>query len=84
MSADDLRLEEPARTERGWFTTVLLMALPLAAVWAVAFWITGLLWWEADEVVAQVSPPPPPQIEQVDATGIDLERYTRAHPTWQP
>ncbi|MFP4249141.1 MAG: hypothetical protein ACLFU7_05745 [Armatimonadota bacterium] len=84
MSADDLRLEEPARAERGWFRTVLLMVLPLAAVWAVAFWITGLLWWEAGEAVAQVAPPEPPRIEQSDASGIDIERYTTAHPTWQP
>lgn len=84
MSADDLRLEEPKPTERGWLRTVLLMALPLAVVWAVAFWITGLLWWEAGEAVEQVPPPARPQIERVDASDIDLDRYTVAHPQWQP
>lgn len=84
MSADDLRLEEPRGRERGWLRTVLLMAVPLAAVWAVAFWITGLLWWEADVVVEQIPPPEPPQIEAVDADSIDLDRYNRAHPAWSP
>jgi len=84
MSADDLRLEEPEQTERGWLWTVLVMAVPLAAVWAVAFWITGLLWWDAGEVVEQLPPPEPTQIEAVDYENIDLDRYTRAHPTFQP
>jgi ferric-dicitrate binding protein FerR (iron transport regulator) len=84
MSAEDLRLEEPERSERGWQRTVLLMAVPLAAVWAIAFWITGLLWWDAGEAVQQVPPPEAPQIERVDASTIDLERYTTAHPRWEP
>jgi len=84
MSADDLRFEEPARAERGWLRTVLIMVVPLATVWAIAFWITGLLWWDAGESVAQVPPPKPPEIQQVDASSIDLELYTAAHPRWQP
>jgi hypothetical protein len=84
MGADDLRLEEPEKTERGWLRTVLLMAVPLAAVWAAAFWITGLLWWDAGEAVEQVPPPDPPEIQAVDHEGIDLERYSRAHPTFSP
>lgn len=84
MSADDLRLEKPEPTERGWLPTVLLMAIPLAVVWAVAFWITGLLWWDAGEAVQQVPPPEAPQIEAVDASNIDLDRYTKAHPRWEP
>ena len=84
MSADDLRPEKPERSERGWQRTVLLMAVPLAAVWAVAFWITGLLWWDAGKAVEQVPPPETPQIERVDASTIDIERYTTAHPRWDP
>ncbi|MFW5868796.1 MAG: hypothetical protein ACOCX2_13315 [Armatimonadota bacterium] len=84
MSADDLRLEVPSRSERSWLGTVLLMVLPLAAVWAIAFWITGLLWWDAGESVAQIPPPEAPQIESIDASTIDLDRYTTAHPQWQP
>lgn len=84
MAADGLGLEEPEPAERGWVRTVLVMALPLAAVWAIAFWITGLLWWEAGEAVEQVPPPEPPGIQSVDAGGIDLGRYTTAHPRWQP
>ena len=86
MSTDDLRLEVPAQTkkERGWLRTVLLMALPLAVVWGVAFWITGLLWWEAGDAVAQLPPPAAPQIEAVDPDVVNLERYKTAHPHWQP
>ena len=84
MTADELRLEEPGRAEPGWLRTVLLMAIPLAAVWAAAFWITGLLWWDAGEAVKQVPPPEPPRIERVDASTVDLELYTTAHPRWEP
>lgn len=84
MSADELRLEKPEQTDRGWLRTVLLMTVPLAAVWAVAFWITGLLWWDAGEVVEQVPPPEAPRIEAVASENIDLERYTRAHSTFVP
>lgn len=84
MTADELRPEEPERTERSWLQTVLVMALPLAVVWAAAFWITGLLWWDAGEAVEQVPPPEPAQIQQVGADSIDLERYTKAHPAWTP
>jgi hypothetical protein len=84
MSADDLRPEEPQPADRGWIRTVLLMAFPLALVWAAAFWITGLLWWEAGEAVEQVPPPDVPQIDSVDGDSIDLQRYKRAHPRWTP
>ena len=85
MSADELRLEEPKYTERSWARTILLMILPLALVWAIAFWATGLLWWEAAvHDVEQVPPPAPPVIEQVDSSRVDLERYTRARPSWSP
>lgn len=85
MSADDLRPETPKQDGRGWTRTVLLMALPLMLVWAAAFWVTGLLWWSPREDAVEQSPPPaPPAIEATDATTIDLERYTRARPTWQP
>ena len=84
MTADELRLEEPKGADRGWLRTVGLMALPLAAVWAAAFLVTGLLWWGARDTVAQVAPPAAPQIAPVDADGIDLDRYTTAHPRWEP
>jgi hypothetical protein len=84
MAVDEIRPEEPEPTERGWVRTVLIMALPLAAVWAAAFWITGLLWWDAGDAVEQLPPPDPPQIESVESETIDLDRYTRAHPMWQP
>lgn len=85
MSADDLRLEEPQKNGTPWVRTVLLMVLPLAAAWAVAFWVTGLLWWDAAVGdVTQVPPPEPAQIESVDADRIDLDRYTRARPYWTP
>lgn len=85
MAADDIRLEEPRQTDRSWLRTVLLMALPLAVIWGVAFWVTGLLWWDAKVGdVQQVSPPPPASIEAVDGSRIDLERYRRARPHWSP
>jgi hypothetical protein len=85
MSAEEQRSEAPDPSERGWLRTSLLMALPLAVMWAVAFWITGILWWDAGEAaVEQVPPPEPPAIEAVDAGGTDLDLYTRAHPFWSP
>ncbi|HCA46833.1 MAG TPA: hypothetical protein DEP45_05575 [Armatimonadetes bacterium] len=84
MTADELRLEAPQSAERGWLRTVALMALPLAAVWATAFLITGLLWWGARDTTEQIPPPPAPQVIVPDANSVDLEAYTRAHPQWQP
>ena len=84
MTADELRLEEPQQSERGWWRTVALMALPLAAVWAIAFLITGLLWWGAEDTTEQVPPPPAPQVVVPDADAIDLEAYTREHPQCPP
>lgn len=84
MSADELEPGESKRAERSWLQTVLLMAVPLAVVWAIAFLITGLLWWGATDSVDQVPPPAAPHIAPVDAAGIDLDRYTAAHPRWEP
>lgn len=84
MSADELMLDTPARTQRSWLRVALLMAVPLAVTWAVAFAVTGLLWWGAPGQVEQVAPPPPPELAPVDTAGIDLERYGRAHPMWTP
>ncbi|MGD9497556.1 MAG: hypothetical protein AB7Y46_14740 [Armatimonadota bacterium] len=63
---------------------LLLMALPLAGVWTAAFAITGLLWWGAPTQVEQVPPPEAPELEAIDAQGVDLELYGRAHPMWVP
>jgi len=84
MAADEQKLEDPGGSDSGWLRTVGLMALPLAAAWAAAFLVTGLLWWGARDTVAQVAPPAAPEIVSVDADGIDLDRYTTAHPRWEP
>lgn len=85
MSADDLRPEAPTPPRHGWLRSVLLMAVPLAITWWVAFLVTGLLWWSATaEAQPQVSPPDPPHLEVVDGGSIDLERWARAHPRWTP
>ncbi|MGC9317583.1 MAG: hypothetical protein ACP5KN_06040 [Armatimonadota bacterium] len=85
MSADDLRPEVPAAERHGWIRAVLVMALPLATVWWVAFSITGILWWSAPEKdIPQVPPPEPAQLAEVQADTIDLDRYARAHPYWIP
>ncbi|MEA3402176.1 MAG: hypothetical protein U9R79_13145 [Armatimonadota bacterium] len=85
MSADDLRPEAPAPTRGGWLRAVLMMALPLAIVWWLAFSITGILWWSAsEEDVPQVPPPEPAHLAEVEADSIDLEAYARAHSSWVP
>jgi len=84
VSVDELSPETPEPTRWSWLRPVLLMAVPLAVVWAIAFAITGLLWWGASEDVEQVAPPAPPALESIDGGSIDLERYARAHPTWTP
>jgi len=84
VSADEPRPETPEPTRRHWLRPVALMAIPLAVVWAVAFAVTGLLWWSAADEVAQVKPPQPPALEAVDTSGIDVELYARAHPSWTP
>ena len=84
MNADELTRETPQPTRRHRLRPVALMAVPLAAVWAVAFAVTGLLWWSASDQVAQLPPPQPPVLEVVDGSGIDLELYARAHPSWTP
>ncbi len=84
MTSDELRSEEPERSERSWIRTILLMAVPLALVWAAAFWITGLMWWEAGTQVEPVPPPETAEIQPVDSDSIDLDRYTKAHPSWTP
>ncbi len=85
MGVEDQISEAPDSSERGWLGTTLLMAVPLAVTWAVAFWITGILWWDAGaDEVQQVPPPEPPAIEAVDASGTNLDLYGRAHPFWSP
>ncbi len=84
MSADDVTADGPAPDRRSGPRPVLLMALALAAVWAVAFAITGLLWWSAGGKVEQVPPPEAPKLEAVDGSSVNLERYGRAHPSWTP
>ena len=82
MSADELRLETPEPARRHWLRPVALMAVPLALVWAVAFAVTGLLWWSASDAVAQVAPPQPPALEDIDVSSVNLELYARAHTDW--
>ncbi len=84
MSADEFRSRTPESTRRHRLRPVLLMAIPLALVWAVAFAVTGLLWWGASDDVAQVAPPQAPTLAAVDDSSIDLELYARAHPSWTP
>lgn len=84
MSIDEIRLDSPELKRWNWLRPVLLMAVPLAVVWAIAFAITGLLWWGASEDVEQVAPPAPPALESIDSSSVDLELYARAHPAWTP
>jgi hypothetical protein len=84
VSTDQLQVKNPPHTQRSWLWAALFMAVPLAVTWAVAFAITGLMWWGAPQKVEPVPPPPPPELAQVDTADIDLERYGRAHPMWMP
>ncbi len=85
MSAEDLRLEQPAEVDRSWLRPVLAMAVPLAITWWVAFSITGIMWWRAQQpTVEQVPPPEPARLESVQADSIDLDLYRRANPYWMP
>jgi len=84
VSADEVTVETPERAQRSWLHAALLMSVPLAATWAVAFAITGLLWWGAPGQVEQVAPPPAPALAPLDSASIDLERYGRAHARWTP
>lgn len=84
MSADDLMPNPPEAPQQSWLRAALLMSVPLAVAWSVAFAITGLLWWSAPGQVEQVPPPPAPTLAPVDAAAIDLDRYARAHTMWTP
>ena len=64
---------------------LLLMALPLAAAWGAAFWVTGMLWWRAPAGHAESVPPPPPaKVHPVDTSWVDLDLYRRSNPQWRP
>lgn len=77
---------ETSSTNRAlWWRPALLMALLLALAWALAFEVTGMLWWRAGPTVSDRPPPPPPaQVHAVDTSWVDLDLYRRSNPQWRP
>lgn len=76
---------QSAAGRTSWLRTILLMAIPLALAWLVAFWVTGMLWWRApDTAVAVDQTPPPAQVHPADSDWVDIDLYRRTNPQWRP
>ncbi len=68
---------------RTWFFSALAVLLIVVA-WHQVFMMTGILWWNAPQLVQQQAPPAPLELRPLDTQLIDLEAWQKTYPVWGP
>ena len=58
--------------------------LALALLWWGVFTLLGRLWWSADPARDKVPPPRPVAVHPPPHDWVDLQKYSREHPVWEP
>lgn len=68
---------------RTWIACVL-GAVIIGLLWHQVFVMTGVLWWNAPEVLQPVPTPAPLSPATVETGWVDLSAYLSTHPHWAP
>ena len=60
-------------------------AVALALLWYGVFHMVGNMWWNAAQPeIERVPPPEPLRVERANTDWVDLDKYSRENPVWEP
>ena len=70
------------RSSMAWWAAAVLA---LALLWYGVFHMVGSMWWNAAQPEGERAPPPEAaNVGKPNTDWVDLEKYSREHPVWEP
>ncbi len=73
--------EHSSRLRAAWIAAAVI---GVGVLWWAVFSLMGRLWWQADLGAEKVPPPARVEVHAPRHDWVDLDKYSREHPVWEP